>query len=310
MCARATRAIDGSCASSGPTWLSRTAVAGARAGRRAARRRPRCRRHRRRADRRRPRRVVGRPRRRAALGPRRRRRSKPPRRAATAARSQFDATGRAGDGVLTLAGTTELDAGCGLAHAAHAARRRGAHRATAGCRDLRDAGSRRSTSRCRPSTSRARVHVPRASLELDALPAQAVTPSPRRRRARRNERVTRSRPLQLRTAIELTLGDDVRYAALNLDTTVGGELRSRRSRTLRRTRPARSSRGNLRRVRPAARARARPTIVQRPARRSRPRRARHARARATTSAARNEVGVELTGTVAGAAHAHRSRHRR
>jgi translocation and assembly module TamB len=39
------------------------------------------------------------------------------------------------------------------------------------------------------------------------------------------ERVARSQPLQLRTAIELTLGDDVRYSGLNLDTTVGGELR-------------------------------------------------------------------------------------
>ena len=68
------------------------------------------------------------------------------------------------------------------------------------------------------------VHVPRASLEIVALPAQAVAPSPDaivHGQAQGN----RSRPLQLRTNIELTLGDDVRYSALNLDTTVGGALR-------------------------------------------------------------------------------------
>jgi translocation and assembly module TamB len=68
------------------------------------------------------------------------------------------------------------------------------------------------------------VHVPRASLEIVALPAQAVAPSPDAV-VHGQTRANRSQPLQMRTAIELTLGDDVRYSALNLDTTVGGQLR-------------------------------------------------------------------------------------
>jgi translocation and assembly module TamB len=68
------------------------------------------------------------------------------------------------------------------------------------------------------------VHVPRASVTVDALPAQAVTPSPDTV-VHGVEAPTRRRPLEVRSSIQLTLGDDVRYAGLNLDTTVGGELR-------------------------------------------------------------------------------------
>jgi translocation and assembly module TamB len=69
-----------------------------------------------------------------------------------------------------------------------------------------------------------RVHIPRAALALDVLPAQAVTPSADAV-VHGRERDERTQPLQLRTAIEFTLGDDVRYSGLNLDTTVTGELR-------------------------------------------------------------------------------------
>jgi translocation and assembly module TamB len=69
-----------------------------------------------------------------------------------------------------------------------------------------------------------RVQIPRAAIKLGVLPSQAVMPSPDAVVHGRGS-VTRSRPLQLRTAIELALGDDVRYQALNLDTTVTGELR-------------------------------------------------------------------------------------
>jgi translocation and assembly module TamB len=68
------------------------------------------------------------------------------------------------------------------------------------------------------------VHIPRATLALDVLPSQAVTPSPDAV-IHGTESDVRRQPLQLRTAIELTLGDDVRYSGLNLDTTVTGELR-------------------------------------------------------------------------------------
>ena len=69
-----------------------------------------------------------------------------------------------------------------------------------------------------------RVHIPRATAALDVLPSQAVTPSPDAV-VHGVQAAARSRPLQLKTAIELTLGDDVRYSGLNLDTTVTGQLR-------------------------------------------------------------------------------------
>jgi translocation and assembly module TamB len=68
------------------------------------------------------------------------------------------------------------------------------------------------------------VHIPRASLALDVLPAQAVAPSPDAV-VHGAQRAARSRPLRLRTSVELTLGDDVRYSGLSLDTTVTGALR-------------------------------------------------------------------------------------
>lgn len=136
----------------------------------------------------------------------------------------IDATGRAGDGVLTLAGRTQLDADAGWPT-----------RLTLrgdGVRIVQRADAEIFAS---PNltidlalpvvTVTGSVHVPRASLEVVALPAQAVAPSPDAVVHGQQIRANRSQPLQLRTAIELTLGDDVRYSALNLDTTVGGQLR-------------------------------------------------------------------------------------
>jgi translocation and assembly module TamB len=147
---------------------------------------------------------------------------------ATATSSQgrslaIDATGRAGDGVLTLAGTTELDADAGWPTKLTL---RGDTVRIVQLPDVEIFAS--------PDLSvgvalpvievTGTVHIPRANLALDVLPSQAQTPSPDAV-VHGEERVTRSRPLQLRTAVAFTLGEDVRYSGLNLDTTVTGELR-------------------------------------------------------------------------------------
>jgi translocation and assembly module TamB len=147
---------------------------------------------------------------------------------ATATSSQgraltIDATGRAGDGVLTLAGTTELDPEAGWPTALAL---RGDTVRVVQLPDVEIFASPdlRVDVALPVIDVTGRVHVPRATLALDVLPAQAVAPSP--------DAVVhgvvsniRSQPVQFRTSIELTLGDDVRYSGLNLDTAVTGELR-------------------------------------------------------------------------------------
>ncbi len=147
---------------------------------------------------------------------------------ATAASSQgrtlaIDATGRAGDGVLTLAGTTELDPDAGWPTALTL---RGDTVRIVQLPDVEVfASPDLSVDVALPVIAVAgRVHIPRAALALDVLPAQAVTPSPDAV-IHGGEPDNGSRPLQLRTAVEFTLGDDVRYSGLNLDTTVTGALR-------------------------------------------------------------------------------------
>jgi translocation and assembly module TamB len=135
----------------------------------------------------------------------------------------INATGRAGDGLLTVAGTTELDAESGWPT------RLTLRGDTVRVVQLPDvevfASPDLSLNVALPVIEvTGRVHIPRAAIALDVLPSQAVTPSA--------DAVVhgvtsqpQARPLQLRTALEFTLGDDVRYSGLNLDTTVGGELR-------------------------------------------------------------------------------------
>lgn len=69
------------------------------------------------------------------------------------------------------------------------------------------------------------VHVPRASIELEGLPDQAVPPSPDAVVHGQTLAVTRSQPLRIAMAVDVTFGDNVRYAALDLDTLVSGQLR-------------------------------------------------------------------------------------
>ena len=135
----------------------------------------------------------------------------------------IDATGRAGDGVLTLAGTTQLDPGAGWPTQLTL---RGDTVRVVQLPDVEIFASPdlRVDVTLPVVEVTGRVHVPRAAIALGVLPSQAVTPSPDAV-VHGREVAARARPLQLRTAIELTLGDDVHYQALNLDTTVTGELR-------------------------------------------------------------------------------------
>jgi translocation and assembly module TamB len=69
------------------------------------------------------------------------------------------------------------------------------------------------------------VHVPRASIQIEALPDQAVPPSADAVVHGQTLAVTRSQPLRIAMAVDVTFGDDVRYEALNLDTLISGQLR-------------------------------------------------------------------------------------
>jgi translocation and assembly module TamB len=135
----------------------------------------------------------------------------------------IEATGRAGDGVLTIAGTTELDADSGWPTQLTL---RGDTVRVVQLPDVEIFASPdlRLNVALPLIEATGRVHIPRAAISLDVLPSQAVAPSPDAI-VHGLQSIARSRPLQLKTAIEFTLGDDVRYSGLNLNTTVTGELR-------------------------------------------------------------------------------------
>jgi translocation and assembly module TamB len=135
----------------------------------------------------------------------------------------INATGRSGDGVLTVAGTTELRPESGWP--TQLTLRGDAVRIV----QLPDAEvfaspDLRVNVALPVIEATGRVHIPRAAIALDVLPSQAVTPSADAV-VHGTARQEQARPLQLRTSIEFTLGDDVHYSGLNLDTTVGGQLR-------------------------------------------------------------------------------------
>jgi len=133
------------------------------------------------------------------------------------------ATGRAGDGVLTVAGTTALDPESGwpteLTLRGDTVRVVQLPEA-----EIYASPDLRLNVALPVVDVTGTVHIPRASLALDVLPSQAVAPSPDAV-IHGTQRTTRSQPLQWRTAIAFTLGDDVRYSGLSLDTTVTGALR-------------------------------------------------------------------------------------
>ena len=136
----------------------------------------------------------------------------------------IDATGRAGDGVLALTGTTRLEPALGWptrltlrGDSILAVQRPDAEIFASPNLDVEVA--------LPQIVVTGTVHVPRAMLTLDTLPEQAVTPSPDAVVHGLAQLETRARPLELNTDLELTLGDDVRYTGLNLDTAVSGALR-------------------------------------------------------------------------------------
>ena len=135
----------------------------------------------------------------------------------------FDATGKAGDGVLKLTGSTDLDPARGWptrlklsGTGVEAVRLPDAQIFVSpdldidvALPDVRVTGT---------------VLVPRAAIKLSALPDQAIAPSP--------DAVVHGtagpkiqQPLRLASHIDLKLGDDVRYNGLNLETHVTGGLR-------------------------------------------------------------------------------------
>jgi translocation and assembly module TamB len=136
---------------------------------------------------------------------------------------QWNATGRAGDGTLTLNGTTTLAAAAGWPT-----------RFTLRGDDVPLVQLPEAQVFANPNldidvalprvTVAGSVHVPRAAIEVETLPAQAVAPSPDAV-VHGAAATQRAEPLRVSAAIDFTLGDDVRYAGLGLDTTVAGELR-------------------------------------------------------------------------------------
>jgi translocation and assembly module TamB len=136
---------------------------------------------------------------------------------------EIEVTGRAGDGTLTLVGSTELDAAAGWPTRLRLTGD-GVRIVQLSEAEIYATPDLTIVAALPDVTVTGTVHVPRAAIQLSALPAQAVTPSP--------DAVVHgtvvgsdSQPLRFRTTIELSLGDDVRYAGLNLETKVAGGLR-------------------------------------------------------------------------------------
>jgi len=135
---------------------------------------------------------------------------------------EWNASGRAGDGTLTLNGTTTLAEAAGWPT-----------RFTLRGDNVPLVQLPEAQIFANPSldidvalprvTVTGSVHVPRAAIEVEALPAQAVAPSPDAV-VHGQTTTERAQPLRLSASIDFTLGDDVRYTGLGLDTTVAGEL--------------------------------------------------------------------------------------
>ncbi|HEX5048557.1 MAG TPA: translocation/assembly module TamB domain-containing protein [Gammaproteobacteria bacterium] len=136
---------------------------------------------------------------------------------------QFDATGKVGDGTLTLTGSTALDPAAGWPTQL---KLRGESVEAVQLTDAEifvspDLDVRVELPDIRVSGT---VRVPHANVKLSELPAQALVPSPDTV-VHGEQVITQARPLRLQTDVLLTLGDDVRYSGLNLATKVTGQLR-------------------------------------------------------------------------------------
>jgi translocation and assembly module TamB len=136
---------------------------------------------------------------------------------------QFDATGKVGDGTLTLTGSTALDPAAGWPTQL---KLRGESVEAVQLTDAEIFVSPDLDVRVQLPDVRVTgtVRVPHANVKLSELPAQALVPSPDT--VVHGAQVTsQARPLRLQTDVLLTLGDDVRYSGLNLATKVTGQLR-------------------------------------------------------------------------------------
>jgi translocation and assembly module TamB len=137
---------------------------------------------------------------------------------------EFNATGTAGDGTLTLTGQTELDPRAGWPTRL-TLRGDGVRAVQLPAAEILASPNLDIAVSLPDVTVQGAIHVPRANIELAELPAQAARPSPDAVVHGTAERARVATPLRIRTGIDLTLGDDVRYSGLNLETTVAGQLR-------------------------------------------------------------------------------------
>lgn len=138
---------------------------------------------------------------------------------------EYDATGRAGDGMLALHGTTQLTAGSDWATQATLTGE--AVRAV----QLPDAQifvtpDLKIDARLPKVTVTGTVTVPRAELSLDQLPAQAVSPSDDVV-VHGVKRSAPMRPLHVDADLKISLGDKVHYTGGNLDAMLSGDMRLR-----------------------------------------------------------------------------------
>jgi len=136
---------------------------------------------------------------------------------------EFDATGKVGDGEITLTGTTELEPARGWPTKLEL---KGASLQAVQLPDAQilvspDLDIDVALPDVRVTGT---VLVPRALIEVSELPAQAVEPSPDAV-VHGEAAGAMEQPLRLTASLELMLGDDVRYTGLNLETKVTGGLR-------------------------------------------------------------------------------------
>lgn len=138
---------------------------------------------------------------------------------------KYDATGRAGDGMLALHGTTQLTAGSDWATQATLTGE--AVRAV----QLPDAQifvtpDLKIDARLPKVMVTGTVTVPRAELSLDQLPAQAVSPSDDVV-VHGVKRSAPMRPLHVDADLKVSFGDKVHYTGGNLDAMLSGDMRLR-----------------------------------------------------------------------------------
>ena len=135
---------------------------------------------------------------------------------------EFDAKGHVGEGLVTLTGQTELDprANWPTQLALHGDAVRAVQLPEAEIFVTPDLAAIIAWPDVRVTGT---VSMPRASLGLSALPAQAVAPSADAV-VHGRDGPPAARRLQLHAAVDLVLGDAVHYAGLDLDTKVTGAL--------------------------------------------------------------------------------------